>query len=598
MLAQTMNKQPPVQFGRTPGLVGLSGARPTMGGANLGVFFPFEALEPNRPATERTMAQLVELLDRDDALLMCGFLNCTVSGSGLADEQERQVEAYRALYDPQDWKQIQDWIGDHGKTSPIVLFFRGQLLELMRWVARFARRGPGNGASFSSRDTRRTFVRAALLASELWSRRTYANKLNGDETPELALERALGAFRKGVEEAGAALHMGVALARGKILFEEHLPARLPSFRTDFQAATGLTIEDYICCAVMLMVKVVDKPTDGRFFHPTYASLTSFDAEFACFLREARQSAGQLAYGLWSEFDAVGFKCLRERPVFVSASGQCVVLDPTYFIDYFTVSPMFKVLSGSRPAKEVFAAFGGAFEDYAVATLRRIYPDHPILTKRLYTEVPHRRQDPTFVVDALVNDGVEVVVMELKTAFIREDTVLSPDPAAFLKELRKRYAVTGNPGDREVGVAQLAKCIRAIVLDRWQGGDIAPDQVERIFPVLLVHDERMGSPGIGSHLNRLFAEQLGGIAQHKAVAPLAVMTIHDLECLESSKEFTLRDLLSAYAARSNGGVMSVHDFLATDPAFRGKIRPNEALMARSFELVDQLKGRLFPPRLHK
>lgn len=590
-----MNSGSHARLGRTPGLVGQSGARPTMGGANLGVFLPFYALEPDRPVTEHTMVQLVAQLDRDDALLMCGYLNCVVSGSGTANERERQVEAYRALYDPGDYARIEAWVSEHGGTGAIALFFRGQLLELMRWVARFARSGVGDGGFFASRDNRQAFMRAALLASELWSRRTYTGKLTGDENLNQALDRALGAFRKGVEDAGAALHMGVALARGKFLFEEHMPARLPAFRADFQAATGLTIEDYISCAAMLMIKVTDTPSDGRFFRPTYASLTSFDAEFGRFLRDAQQGARQLAHELWRDFDTVGFRSLRERPVFVSASGQCVVLDPTFFIDYFTVSPMFKILGGSNPAKKVFAAFGGAFEDYAVAILRRIYPDHPSLIKRLYTEVAHRKQDPAFVVDALVNDGAELVVMELKTAFIREDAILSPDPAAFLKELRKRYGVTGDPGDREVGVAQLAKCVRAIVLDRWNGGDIDPDRVKRVFPVLVVHDERMGSPGVGVFLNRLFAEQLGEVATHKAVAPLAIMTIHDLECLESSKEFTLRELLSAYAADSNGGMISVHNFLAHNVTFRNKLRPNEALMTRSFELVDQLRERLFPSR---
>ena len=311
------------------------------------------------------------------------------------------------------------------------------------------------------------------------------------------------------------------------------------------------------------------------------------------MESATQDAVALANALWSDFDTVGFKALRERPVFLTSSGQCVVLDPTFFIEYFTVSPMFKVLAGSRPHKEVFAAFGGAFEDYAMSILKRIYPDSPRLAKRLSTDVHHRKVNPAFVVDALVNDADELVVMEMKAAFIREDALLSPDPNVFLKELRKRYAVTGDPGDREVGVAQLAKCIRAIVLDRWAEADIDQSQVNRIFPVLVVHDERMGSPGVGVFLNRIFAELLGDVGTRVRVAPLMVMTIHDLENLESSQSFSVRELLAAYVARSNGGMISVNNFMATDDAFKTKVRPSEALMRKSYEIVQQLQRELFP-----
>lgn len=562
-----------------------------MGGANVGVFLPFRALESDRPANERTMVQLVQQLDRDEALLTCGYLNCIVSGPGINNERDRQARAYQALYDPEDNGKVMAWISEHGKTTPVVALFRGQLLELMRWVARFAPATKSNNDMFMPRDRRRAFMRAALLASELWSRRTYAGKLTGAETSDQVLDRALGAFRKGVEDAGLALHMGIALARAKALFEEHMPGRLPTFRTDFAAATGLEIDDYISCAAMLMAKVMDTPTDGRFFRLTYADQTGLRAEFQRFLQGATQDSTQLAFELWRDFDLSGFRSLRKRPVFISSSGQCTVLDPISFVDYITVSPVFKILGGSRPPKEVFAAFGGAFEDYSVSTLRRMYPDSYVLVRRLYIEVPHRKQDPAFVVDALVNDGDEIVVMEFKSAFIREDAILSSDPAAFLRDLRKRYALGDSPEDRPVGVAQLAKCVRAILLDRWTGADVAPDKVERIFPVLLVHDERMGSPGIGYYLNTLLDAELGEIAGHNAVAKLTVLTINDLELLDSS-DFTLRDLLSSYTRHPNSGMMSVHNFLSSEAPFKDKLHPSATLMDTSLDLLRTLGDRLF------
>ena len=82
MLVQSMNNDLRARLGRTPGLIRVNGSRLMVGGAHFGVYMPFAVLEPNQPSTERTMLKLVKQLNRDDALLMCGFLNCVTSGSG------------------------------------------------------------------------------------------------------------------------------------------------------------------------------------------------------------------------------------------------------------------------------------------------------------------------------------------------------------------------------------------------------------------------------------------------------------------------------------------------------------------------------------
>jgi hypothetical protein len=71
-----------------------------------------------------------------------------------------------------------------------------------------------------------------------------------------------------------------------------------------------------------------------------------------------------------------------------------------------------------------------------------------------------------------------------------------------------------------------------------------------------------------------------------------MTIHDLENLESSKDFDMRELLSAYVTHSNGGMVSLHNFMATDPNFKAKVQPSKALMDKSYEILDQMRM-LFP-----
>ncbi len=563
-----------------------------VGGAQIGMYVPFAALEPDRPATENTMVQLVQQLNRDDALLMCGFINCVTSGTGISRTFERQRTAYASLFTPGEAEKIDTWIARH-KADGTILFFRGQLLELMRWIARYSRQEPADGQSFNTPESCQNFLKAAFLASDFWAQRTFSDKLKGGDTQDEALDRALGAFRKGTEDAGIAMHIGVAMARGKFLFEEFLPARLPTFFADFEANMSMTIEEYTLCAGMLMTKIFDKPTDGYFFRPTYANATTLDKKFQHFLTQSSQDAAALEHGLWEEFNKYGFKALRERPILLTSSGQCIVLDPTFFIDYFIVSPMFRVLGASRPAEEVFSAFGAAFEDYAISILKRIYIEAPPLVKRLYTDILHRKIDPQFQIDALVNDGDELVIMEMKSAFIREDSILSPDPNEFLSHLRERYAVSKDLNDRGKGVAQLAKSIRGIINEGWNDADIDQRQLARIFPVLVVHDDRMGSPGIGVFLNRIFMDLANDIDKTRvSLAPLTIMTISDLENIESSS-FHMRELLKDYVCDSGGGMVSLHNYMATDPKYKGRVRPSEALQRKSFEFTYHLQHALFP-----
>jgi hypothetical protein len=417
--------------------------------------------------------------------------------------------------------------------------------------------------------------------------------LTGGKTNVEAVERALGAFRKSMEDSSIARHIGIAIARGKLLFEQYLPRRLPSFRADFLAATGLTIEEYLSCVSILMPKMFDQPIDGPFFRDSYASQTALAGKFGLFLRLEAQSVDELTFEFQMNFDRDGFKCLRERPILRTQSGMCVILEPTFFMDQLTVSPLFRVLGGSAKPNAVFGAFGDAFEDYALAILERLYP--PVLgVRRLFTNVKSRDDNPEFVIDALLNEGPTLVVMEVKAAFLAEKSILAGDPAEFLMELRKKYAVEAGQQDREVGVAQLAKAIRAIVLEHWSGAEIDHGQLKRIFPVLIVYDDRLASPGVGAFLTERFFECLGNVGGAAVrVEHLTVMTVDDLENKESSDGFTLTDVLSGYVAAARGGMVSLHNFIARDAFFNTKVKPNETLLAVSYAEVDELKQQLFP-----
>jgi hypothetical protein len=98
----------------------------------------------------------------------------------------------------------------------------------------------------------------------------------------------------------------------------------------------------------------------------------------------------------------------------------------------------------------------------------------------------------------------------------------------------------------------------------------------IHPALLVHDTRLNAPVYGTFLDADFRALLGTVPPGKRVMPLTVMTIADLENLESSvDQFSMRQLLTDYAAPHPDGLVSLHNFMACNPTLRGQAQAEHA-----------------------
>lgn len=136
---------------------------------------------------------------------------------------------------------IDDFARRHRRRLPPTVFFRGQLLELMRWTARHARNlpGDGNGGSGLPRalHARRPHREHDLVRSRL-RRPPDRDRRRGPRhrAPAGARGDAPGG-RRGQRRAAP----GVAIGRGFELFTRHLPPHLPDFEAEFEHRMGLTI---------------------------------------------------------------------------------------------------------------------------------------------------------------------------------------------------------------------------------------------------------------------------------------------------------------------------------------------------------------------
>jgi hypothetical protein len=73
-----------------------------------------------------------------------------------------------------------------------------------------------------------------------------------------------------------------------------------------------------------------------------------------------------------------------------------------------------------------------------------------------------------------------------------------------------YCRRKGAGGRPKGAAQLAKIIGAIARKEWIGASGEFAEAAKIYPVLVVHDERLGVPGSGKFLDDEFRSLLGTV----------------------------------------------------------------------------------------
>lgn len=546
------------------------------------------------------MIELLGDLSRDEVLFGCAMLNRTVNGPGEGDRSARQMRALQQIATNTILQDLNGRFAGQALASLPAFFFRGQLLELVRWAVRFCPNTTPNYRRFFEDSSWRTrFFRVALIASDLWGRRVYGDRTAG---PELDEDRkaVLGAFRQGHEDSVAAPDLLWTLARGLALFTEQFPAHYPNFQAEFQAAAGLTVEQYFACLTGLMSRTASDSRDWPLFDPaTYGQNAAYKEAFARFLMGEAIDPEELAVRLWERFDKEGFRALRERPIIRLAGGLGVILDPALFSEKISVGPLFYLVAQAnkdgRDPHRAFGAFGDAFEAYVNDILESMYPTGKGLAVRLKTLVKGvGRTGDDFEIDAVQNDVIHVVLFEHKAVWLRDDMVLG-DVEAWIKQLRRKYGAVPEEGDKHgVGVAQLAGHVRRIV-DRNCGavqGDF--DRVKLIRPVLLVHDTRLSAPLYGTFFDREFRRLLGDVPSTMRVMPLAIMTIEDLEILQGSVEnFSMQDFLQHYAEVHPEGISSLHHFIATDSRYRHRLKQSDQLAGRAMRLIEIARRELFP-----
>lgn len=564
-----------------------------------------------------TFRGLLKELSLTDTLFWCARLNMALSTSMDITLKARQEFGLKRFLTSDEMRAVNDFVRKRGGPNKVIIFFRGQILELLRWVLLFCHDLPDDGITFEKQEVRLKFAQAAFIASDIWAKRVFEGRFSVEEDIDRRRQKALGPIRKSTEATGTANNLAKSLGRGSILFEDYFPKFYKHFEDEFHSKTNLSVNEYFICFAAIITSFMDpQKVSGLFNINELKENAKYGNQLAKYIDLESQTVNDLKNALWklnseniNSFEEAPFydyRPLRDRPILSSSDGRAIIIDPILFSEKASIGPLFHLLGKQvteSQANTIFGAFGDAFESYACDILKRMYPHTPGFAQRLSCKVEGYDEERKGIeIDAYLHYPKELVLFEMKSAFIPERAILSDSHEDLIEQLRERYSVTNesSSGQKIKGVGQLARIIKSIAAKTWLGKNDEFNNVKRIYPILVVHDSLLTSPVYGNFFASEFKnnlepdnEQGNGdlIKENVKVTPVIVLSIEDLEDLETSIEhFALRELLSSYSHSCPDRVTSLHDFMGISKEFH--LYHNRNTAAKAQEIIEKCMKAVF------
>ena len=569
--------------------------------SQLAIYVPVSAVFPEVTPNLETLRSLLQGISRTDALVWCARLNLAV-----CDREkkpfDRQKLCMERFLSTEEIRRVFDFARkEESDEKRVMVFCRGQLLELMRWVAICCENLPGDGETFNDPEARRRYVQAALICSEILNTSIWGSDVAGTasalwqgEAPDLSRKAA---------EATATVDLYTCLGRGWTLFRDYLPRYYPSFDEEFRCSTGLSIEQYFACLAMVLADSARPAHNAGFSYTTVLQRNPYNDVFQRYMSLQSQTPAELRAGLGRDFpdDLASLeevppynkRPLLDKPILRTDGGLAVILDPVFFGESAHAGPLFHV---RRPKKakdrKPFEAFGQAFEDYVNDILGRMFPTSPMLAKRLLTG----KEEIGLPLDACINDIGKVVLIETKSIWMQEEKVLTHSHEDYKAFLRKKYV-------EPRGVGQLTRAISTLSDPRRSKANDKLKDVRLVYPVMIVRDQLVPTPFFGRFMQSEFVQSLSPDEilpsrrvkkGHLTVTPLVIIDVETLEGLQSLVKYHgFLDLLDDYLEGGLDGITTLGNFIARSQKYEQHFNPKLSIGAKAIEALKSTAREVFP-----
>jgi hypothetical protein len=295
--------------------------------------------------------------------------------------------------------------------------------------------------------------------------------------------------------------------------------------------------------------------------------------------------------LGSTIFATDFLALRERPILRLEADKYLVLDPDFLGDLLSSGVLFQ-LRASIPASkgaQFMSLLGRLFELYLNELFGHFYPSASGIL-----QLDVRFNDGQ--VDALLDFGSYVVLFEFKFFMLKHEIKHNRQGGDLEKSLREKL-VENERGERKAA-RQLAQAARAIQERRIKTVSLAN---KPIYPVVVVYESGLESPGANAFINRFLQEYREHIPDPSLVRPLTVMSVGELEGLLPQTEASLttwQEVLESRMSRDEVQLISVHQAIY-DILKRKRLngKNNEFLLETSDAIFETI-GAYFPEHHEK
>lgn len=576
---------------------------------NIHTYVHVEIPFPDEHANLAAIQAILQRIPQDLALCIVCIANRELVAPTGESRKVRQQRILSWMAHQEDIERM-NWFIRENQGAPVFPFFRGQMLELLRWILLYCPDAESDiERGLANLEVRRELFKAALMSSEIWGQRTSERSVVADSV--FFGDEALAFSRLSVDSDRTAPDLWRSLGRARALFNEYVPSEWQGFNDEFREKTDLAILDYqVCAAVIVASYLLKKADKGLIALPTLSNHLVDDQAMGAFMRLVTCSRNDLRTEIWSskpvsEVEAGGIpemntKPMRSTPILRLNDELAAILDPVYFSDVLLIGPLFATVRGlsQSESNNRFGAFGKAFETYVLDALDRVLSNDARVTKPLDRNVPIQDLE----IDGLAQAGYFRFAFEVKSLFLRESEVIPRDPQSYIQSLRSHYVYDADSDRPHKAVAQLVRIVRALEAEMIEAGDADALRSTLVFPVVIVHDELLSAPLHG----RFFADEYRKflvphevlesgqmrLASSLRIAPLIVLTVSDIEDLESSAgAMSMTRVLSEYSTALKNRELSFHDFIAGGK-LASTMAANSELAMKGQELLRQAGLRLF------
>jgi hypothetical protein len=186
------------------------------------------------------------------------------------------------------------------------------------------------------------------------------------------------------------------------------------------------------------------------------------------------------------------------------------------------------------------------------------------------------------IDALLDFGSDVFIIEIKSSLLTETAKRSGDPAVLAADIERKFV--RNERGAPKAVSQLARAANAVLRGEVQTA-IRP---RRIYPVLITDEPGCECLAFNAYLNERFQDEAGYI---DGVRPLTVMSVNECEELlpySTVNAFSWADLCESRFDHGHVTVWSVHQAIYDLRHLRGsRVERNACLLERFDVIYDAL-----------